>query len=412
MIQQFSLPKSEEDDFIRKMVDLLASDQIGELQDDELFKIILSSFNMFFFSNITSIDVQFTEECNLRCNYCFVRDKRENRFSPEMGMRALDFLILNSGSVKKLEYTFFGGEPLLEFDTMYLVMQYAAEVSEKTGKNIAFNATTNGILLNEDILKKTQGRINYLLSIDGDEKSHNKHRISKNGEGSFKHVFPKIQLLKRFQPWVGARMTICPDTVGDLLHNVDFLYRNGVNQFLIGATIEDEWDESAMKIYEEQYRMLGDYYIEKTTNNEPFRITTFEKELENDCSNGIWGCWAGRNHVIITYNGDIYPCSKFIGLESYNCSEFYLGNIFEGFTNLKARERLYNLQGDLFTKCQKCELVNECSGGCPADNFSHNRDLYVPCNTGCDMLKMRRGVLIDFWEKRKKLDKLKETTST
>jgi uncharacterized protein len=402
IIKQFSLPKPEEDDFVKKTIELLQINQIDSLNDEELFKIILSSFNLFFFCPITSIDVQFTEACNLRCNYCFIQEKRANRFTAEMGKRALDFMVMNSGSVDRLNYTFFGGEPLLEFDNMYEVLKYSEEVSRTTGKKIAFNATTNGILLTEDILKKSQGKLTYLLSIDGDEETHNKHRITKSGEGSFRNVFSKIALIKKFQRWAGARMTVCPDTISDLYHNVDFLYRNGINQFIVGPSIEMNWDEHALQVYEEQFRKLGEYHMAKTANGEPFRMTFFEKDpSELDCMNGVWGCWAGRNHVIITYNGDIYPCSKFIGLESYNCPEFNLGNIFEGITNLSAREKLFNMKGHLFKACQNCPEIDSCSGGCPADNYSVNRNLFVPCGTGCSMTEINNRVLKEFLEKKK-----------
>jgi uncharacterized protein len=409
LVKQFSLPQPEEDKFLKSTIPLFDNNQLGSLNDEELFKILLSSFNIFFFSPITSIDLQFTEECNLRCDYCFVKEKRINRFTSEMGKRALDYMVMNSGSKDKLHCTFFGGEPLLEFESMYEVLQYSDEITKITGKKINFDVTTNGILLNEEILKKSQGKINYLLSIDGDEKTHNKHRITKSGGGSFSNVFNKIALIKKFQPWTGSRMTVCPDTVSDLYDNVDFLYRNGINQFIIGASIELNWDEEHLKIYEEQFTRLGEYYIEKTANKEPFRMTFFEKnQSDSDCLNGIWGCWAGRNHVIITYNGDIYPCSKFIGLESYNCSEFYLGNIFEGITNLKARERLFNMKGHHFTSCQDCSDIAACAGGCPADNYSVNRSLYVPSVTGCSITKISNRILKEFWEKKDSAESTKQ----
>jgi uncharacterized protein len=402
IIKQFALPKPAEDDFIIRTTELLKSDQIGSLNDEELFKIILSSFNLFFFCPITSIDVQFTEACNLRCDDCFVLEKRPNRFTAEMGKRALDFMVMNSGAVDTLNYTFFGGEPLLEFDSLYEVMNYSREVTQTTGKKVSFNITTNGILLNDDILQKSQGRVNYLLSIDGDEKTHNKHRLTKSGKGSFQEVYSKIALIKKYQPWVGARMTVCPDTIADLSANVDFLHRSGVNQFIIGPSIEMEWDENALRTYEEEFRKLGDYHLARKAAGDPFRMTFFEKDdTEVDCMNGVWGCWAGRNHVIITHNGDIYPCSKFIGLESYNCQEFNLGNIFEGITNLSAREKLFNMKGHLFTNCQKCPEINACAGGCPADNYSVNRDLFIPCSTGCSITEINNRVLKEFLEKKK-----------
>jgi uncharacterized protein len=406
IVKQFSLPEPAQDDFIKKMTEMLDNDQLGSMSDDELFTIILNSYNLFFFCPITSIDVQFTEDCNLRCNYCFILEKRVNRFTAEMGKRAMDFLVMNSGAVTDLNYTFFGGEPLLEFDSMYEVLQYSEEITKVTGKKFHFNVTTNGLLLTEEVMKKSQGKINYLLSIDGDEKTHDKHRVAKNGSGSFRHVFGKISLIKKYQPWTGARMTVCPDTITDLCHNVDFLYRNGINQFIIGASVEMEWDEESLRTYEEQFNRLADYQLDKSANGEPFRMNYFEKDKEElDCMNGIWGCWAGRTHVIITHNGDIYPCSKFIGLESYNCSEFYLGNIFEGITNLAAREKLFNMKGHLFKSCQKCGEIDSCTGGCPADNYSMNRDLFVPSPTACQMTQINNRVMRKYRTKKNSAEK-------
>ena len=411
IIQEFSLPKTDEEQFIKQMVELLSKDGVGHLPDEELFKIILSSFNIFFFTPINSAEVQFAEDCNLNCNYCFVKNKRKNRFSSEMGKRALDFLVLNSGPLKQLDYVFFGGEPLLEFDAMYEVMQYSDEIFRLTGKKTGFNATTNGLLLTEEIMKKSQGKLNYLLSIDGDEKTHDKHRVFKNGQGSFKDVFPKIGLIKKYQPWTGARLTYTPDTVEDLYNNIDFLFRNGIHQFIFGPCLELEWDSRALTIYEEQLRLISDYYLDKITKKLPIRMTLFEgenKDTDLDCSGGLWGCWAGRNHVVITYTGDIYPCSKFIGLESYDCEEFKLGNIFEGLTNLPAREQLYNLKGSNYKVCQGCAVIDTCTGGCPADNYSQNRDLYIPCNSSCSITKINQRVVSDLRKRQKQLEQVKE----
>jgi uncharacterized protein len=412
IVKQFSLPKPAEDDFVKKSIELLNNDQFGHPDDEELFQIILSNFNLNFFSPITSIDVQFTEDCNLRCNYCFVLEKRVNKFTAEMGRKAMDFLVMNSGKVIDLNYTFFGGEPLLEFDSMFEVMKYSDKIEKVAGKKIHFNATTNGLLLTEDVLKKSQEKLFYLLSIDGDEKTHDKHRLSINGKGSFKQVFGKIALLKKYQPWTGARMTVCPDTIQDLSNNVDFLYRNGINQFIIGPSVEMEWNSDALRMYEEQFRLLADYHLARNESGDPFRMNFFEKDRDElDCMSGIWGCHAGRTHVIITFNGDIYPCSKFIGLESYNCSEFYLGNIFEGITNLSAREKLFNMKTSDFTSCQKCGEINSCGGGCPADNYSVNRDLYVPFGTACSMTKIKNLIIREYRAKQHAAEKDKQKLS-
>ena len=405
--KKFNLPQFTSPDFLEEVEKVLSQNQLNSLTDSEIFKLLLAIFNNTFFTPIDLIETIFTEQCNLQCDYCFVRKKRNNGFSIQLGKQALDFLVLYSGNKKDLYYTLLGGEPLLEFNKIVHILDYADKMAQQTNKKIYFDATTNGLLLNEEVLKKGKGRIKYLLSIDGDEESHNKHRKTLNGKGSFKTVFPKIELLKKYQPWVGARMTICPDTVSKLAKNVDYLYKNGINQFLLGPCYGPKWDEISLKIYEEELTKVSEYYDKRISKKDPFRITTFEKkENKNDCLNGIWGCRAGRNGVTITADGSIFPCSKFIGLESFSCNEYCLGNIYEGITNLSAREKLFNMQSEDFTECSECTEINSCVGGCPAENYNQNKSIYIPCKDQCELTKIQNRVVRKYWEKQKEEIKL------
>ncbi|MEI6899270.1 MAG: SPASM domain-containing protein [Bacteroidota bacterium] len=413
LLKEIHLPEFQElqEDYVKQMASLLLDNGLLPMSDEELFKLLLTSYNITFFSPIINIEVQFTEDCNLACTYCFVVDKRKNKFSAEMGKRALDFLVLNSGNEKNLVYTFFGGEPLLEFESMYKVMEYSKEVLDKTGKKTSFNATTNGLLLTKEILMKCEGMLPFLLSIDGNEKTHDKNRIRQNGTGSFKEVFSKIELLKKYQGWVGTKMTITPETVYDIMENVDFLFKSGVNQFLISPSYEYEWSDAALKEYGQQFRLLGEYHRERVKKGDYFRMSFFERKADDiDCLTGLWGCHAGRTHAVITYTGDIYPCTKFIGLEGYQCEELYLGNIFDGLTNLRARERMFNLTNHMFSSCGSCTQKNACGGGCPADNYYHNKSLYKPVKASCDMTHILHDVYAEYNLKSERIEAEKKAS--
>ena len=362
-------------------------------------------YNISNWGEITLMELIVTENCNLNCHYCFIKGKREKKMSLDIAKTAINFLLLYSGTAKDLNVTIFGGEPLLEIETVENIIDYCNILEkELPSKKISFSVTTNGTLITEEILTKINGRFLLLLSIDGNEEAHNLFRVDKKGEGSFGMVFSKISLLKRYQGWVGARMTIHPETVSSLFKNVEFLYDNGVNQFILGTCYGPKWDERALRNYERELLKVSIFYTQKSQNKNPIRITFFEKsENKNDCLDGIWGCRAGRNSVAVDQKGDIYPCSKFIGLESFGCDEFRLGNIFDGITNFQLREELSTMTNNNFGQCTSCDEISSCVGGCPAENYNQNRSIYIPCKDQCEITKIQNRVLRDFWAEQERV---------
>ncbi len=405
LVNNFSMTQLASSIFLKEAEKVLKQNNLYNLTDSEIFKLVLTIFNCSFFTSIDSLETVLTEQCNLKCDYCFIKKKSKNAFTIERVKQVLDFLVLYSGNEKELHFTLLGGEPLLEFETIFQLIGYSDQVSLKTGKLIHFDATTNGVLLSEEILSKGNSKVKYLLSIDGDEKTHNKHRKFLNSKGSFHDVISKIELLRKYQPWIGTRMTICPDTVSDLSRNVEFLYNNGINQFLLGICYGPKWPEKSLRIYEEELIKISDYYSKRIRNNDPFRITYFEKqEDKTDCLSGIWGCRAGRNNVTVLQNGDIYPCSKFVGLESFDCDEFKLGNIFDGITNLCMREKLFTMENKDFKKCSYCDESKSCVGGCIAENYNQNRSIFTPCKDQCEITKINNRVLRRFWAEQEQVN--------
>ena len=220
------------------LIQNIANQGISELPKFDFELLLNQFFNILHFDPITNLELFLTEDCNLACDYCFVREKHPKSTSWENIVSAINFLVFYSGDKQLLNLTLFGGEPLLEKGNIFRIVDYIEKLESQAGnKRFSISLTTNGTLITEEVLKRTKGRINFLLSIDGDKKTHDAYRKYKNGRGSFETIISRIDLLKKYQPWLGVRMTILPDTVQYLFENVKYLYSLGINQFLMGLAM-------------------------------------------------------------------------------------------------------------------------------------------------------------------------------
>jgi len=207
------------------------------------------------------------------------------------------------------------------------------------------------------------------------------HRKFPNGKGSFEVIASKLPLMKQKHGWLGARVTVTPETIGQLAEGVRELFELGINQFLIGLVHEADWDGEALKEIERQYEMLLQFYLWAKEKNLPLRMTMFEKGLEEVKKErrNLWGCGAGTGRVAVTPDGEIYPCSRFAGSKD---ERYVIGHIEEGFYKSKLPEALR--AGEWARpKCCKCPLAEICSGGCPAVNLEATGSLYEPPKAYC-----------------------------
>jgi radical SAM protein with 4Fe4S-binding SPASM domain len=152
---------------------------------------------------------------------------------------------------------------------------------------------------------------------------------------------------------------------------------------------------------------VGDYYLEQKAIGGNFRMTFFEKDAENlGGLTNSWGCRAGRKTISVNTNGDIYPCSKFLGYEEYDCPEIRLGNIYEGITNIRFRKKMSEMTSSSYEKCLSCQEIDTCFGGCPAISYYENRNIYDPCVAECELTKVQNRVLRKFIYKTEGASKL------
>ena len=350
-------------------------------------------------SYIKALCLNVVHDCNLRCKYCFA-DEGEYKgcrkpMSAEVGKRAIDYVLENSGNIKNIEVDLFGGEPLMVFDTIKEIVDYAKEKDKLYNKNIRFTMTTNSTLLNDEIIDyidKNMG--NIILSIDGRKEVNDNVRIRVDGSGCYDRILPNIKkMVDRRDPskQYYARGTFTRENT-DFFEDVMALANEGFSEISIEPVVLPDShnlsirSEDLPKIYE-QYDMLYKEMLRRAENNDnPFKFYHFNIDLNGGpcVYKRIAGCGAGHEYVAITPDGDIYPCHQFVGNE-----EFLLGNINSGIKNKNLSKDFKNAHIYNKPKCKECWARFYCSGGCKANNFNFNGDIHVPYEIGCEMQKKR-----------------------
>ena len=336
---------------------------------------------------LRKMEMFLTEDCTLRCDYCFVNDKdRRKRMSWETAKKAVDFLIEQSSSGSDLNIALFGGEPLMEFSLIKRIAEYAGSQAKEADRILTFSLTTNGTIMTEEIARfGREYGFNLMLSIDGTKEAHDRHRVYSGGrKGCWNDVVGEnFHLLKSIQGWMGARVTVSPDIAGYLSSGMKTLFEIGVNQFLIGPDHDAIWGEEEMDTLSSEMHRVVDFYVDSKTKGLPIRIAEFEKSVEDDrlAYNHSWGCDAGRTRVSVSTEGDLYPCCKLVrpfpGME--DCR---LGNLDTGFTYIRRRMDFVDYQPDE-ALCSKCGIRDRCGGGCPASNLHLTGSLFTPSPFEC-----------------------------
>jgi uncharacterized protein len=335
--------------------------------------------------SIEFVELILTDNCNLRCSYCWEKDKAPRSMSEETVMAAIRFLLERSGPRKELGVLFFGGEPLLCFDLIKTVHAYATGRGEALGKTIDWTMTTNGTLLDEKhVVWLAKHRVKYLLSLDGVGEDHDRHRKTADGRGTFDRIAANIPLVKRYQPWLGTRMTLTPATVRNLRKNVEALHAMGINQFLFECAHGIPWTSEELADYETALLETAELYLEMKRGKKPFRMKFFEEaEPGQNLEKPYWGCGAGRTRCCVDPRGDIYGCSKLANITGLGNGVLPLGNVLQGFTRIENRQPLLDSTLTHRKKCAACDLQKTCAGGCPAINAAATGSIYEPEEMTC-----------------------------
>ncbi len=355
-------------------------DELGISEEEGqrlLYKIALYT-NRSVFPPVTKVDLILTSGCNLRCKYCF-----ESACGSPVSMAgatarsAVDLLVDYSGAESDLSVLFFGGEPTLKFDLIKEITEYAEEVAASRNKTIGFDMTSNGVLLNEEMIEFfSLHRIKVLLSIDGLRESHDRYRVDRSGRGTFERAIRGMRLLKAVQPWIGAKMTVSPENVPDLYEDVVGLYELGVNDFVIGHATGIDWTVIDREGLFDQLRKL--YVWHKRSSRGDVRLSGDIQVGGSDPSGkgGSFVCEAGTSRICVDANGEISACGRVLALNDHQLLS-KLGDVKYGIYNLN--NRLDFVSGSkLQSACLKRGIAGDYRGGCYAENHFENQDIFQP----------------------------------
>lgn len=349
-------------------------------------------------SFVKALCLNVVHDCNLKCKYCFA-DEGEYKgcrkiITAEVGKKAIDFVIKNSGPRRNIEIDLFGGEPLMAFNIIKEIVDYAREQEKIHNKVIRFTMTTNATLLNDEIMEYIDKQMgNIVLSIDGRKSVNDKVRVRADGSGSYDRILPKIKTMvekrdKSKQYYVRGTFTRAnTDFYEDVKHLADIGFKEvSVEPVVLPEEHELSLREEDLPTIFKQYDKLYDYLLEKHNNNEDFKFYHFNIDLQGGpcVYKRIAGCGAGHEYLAITPDGDIYPCHQFVGSE-----EFKMGNIFEESIDNTISKTFKNAHIYNKPKCKDCWARFYCSGGCQANNFNFNGDVHIPYELGCKMQKKR-----------------------
>ena len=346
---------------------------------------------------VKALCLHIAHDCNLACRYCFAEEGeyhgRRELMPFEVGKAALDFLIANSGNRRNLEVDFFGGEPLMNFQVVKDLVAYGREQEKLHDKNFRFTLTTNGVLLDEDVMEFANREMaNVVLSIDGREQVHDFMRPFPKGAGSYRLIVPKFQKFaeSRNQDKYYVRGTFTRhnlDFSKDVLHLADL----GFKQISVEPVVAQETEDYALreedlpKLFEE-YDILAKEMIAREKKGEGFNFFHFMIDLEGGpcVAKRLSGCGSGTEYQAVTPWGDLYPCHQFVGDE-----KFYMGNVYEGVKNTDVREEFRGCNVYAKEKCQNCFAKFYCSGGCAANSYHFHGSINDAYDIGCQLQKKR-----------------------
>ncbi len=396
LVEQYS-GKYEKEDILEALDEINCLIEEGVLYSKDLYEDIAINSTKGK-SYIKALCLNIAHDCNLKCKYCFAEEGeykgKRQLMSAEVGKKAIDFVIKHSGPRKNIEIDFFGGEPLLVFDTIKEIVEYGRSEEKKYGKNIRFTMTTNGTLLNDEIMEyidKNMG--NIVLSIDGRKEVNDSVRLRADGSGIYENIVPKYKKMAEMRgesKQYYVRGTFTRNNT-DFYEDVKHMAELGFKEISIEPVVLPEGDELSLReedlpVIFQQYDKLYQYMLERHKEGNEFKFYHFNINLQGGpcVYKRIAGCGAGHEYVAITPEGDVYPCHQFVGNLDFKLGDIFEDKLDEGISMNFKEAHIYNKP-----KCKDCWARFYCSGGCQANNFNFNNDIHVPYELGCKMQKKR-----------------------
>lgn len=346
---------------------------------------------------VKALCLHIAHDCNLACKYCFAEEGEyhgdRSMMSFEVGKQALDFLVQNSGNRRNLEVDFFGGEPLMNFEVVKQLVAYGRSLEEKHNKKFRFTLTTNGILLDDEVMEFANKEMaNVVLSIDGRKEVHDMMRPTRNGRGSYDLIIDKFKKFAKLRAGKSyyVRGTFTHDNLDfskDVLHLAD----EGFDQISVEPVVGPEEERYTIKEADlpkimEEYDLLAREIIKREKEGRGFTFFHFMIDLTGGpcVAKRLSGCGSGTEYLAVTPWGDLYPCHQFVGED-----DFAVGNVFDGVTRQDIVSEFKKTSVYSKEDCRECFARFYCSGGCSANSYKLNGTINGTYDVGCKLERKR-----------------------
>ena len=386
-----------EEELYACIADVAALEKAGKLFTPDNFASMAGTFKERSGDVVKALCLHVAHTCNLNCSYCFASQGKYHGeralMSFEVGKRALDFLIENSGRRTNLEVDFFGGEPLMNWEVVKQLVEYARTQEEPHHKKFRFTLTTNGMLIDDDVIDFANREMsNVVLSLDGRKEIHDALRVDYAGKGSYERIVPKFQKLVKARGGKNYYMRgtfthANPDFTKDLFHMADL----GFTELSMEPVVCAPGDSAALtpediEIVKQQYELLAVDMLRREKEGKPITFYHYMLDLTGGpcIYKRISGCGSGTEYMAVTPWGDLYPCHQFVGEEKYK-----LGNIWDGVTNTALREEFRSCNAYARKECDGCWARLYCSGGCAANAYHATGSIRGVYEAGCELFKKR-----------------------
>lgn len=389
-------PAITRSEILEAIAEIDALKAVGKLFSKDAYEGLATSLQN---SNpeIKALCLHVSHACNLTCEYCFAGAGKyhgaQALMDLEIGKKAIDFLVEHSGKRRNLEVDFFGGEPLLNWEVVKQIVVYARSIEKSCGKNFRFTLTTNGVLIDDEVIAFSNAEMsNVVLSLDGRKEIHDRLRTSPDGSGSYELIVPKFKRLVEQRDGKGyyIRGTFTHNNVDftkDILHMAD----QGFKELSMEPVVSKKDDPYALTDEDlpelmRQYEQLAIEMMRRKEAGKGFTFYHFMLDLtRGPCIyKRISGCGSGTEYLAVTPTGELFPCHQFVGDPAFS-----MGNLWDGVTNTEKYSEFSQCNAYSRPECRECWARLYCSGGCAANAYHATGKLGGVYEYGCTLFKKR-----------------------
>lgn len=361
--------------------------------------------------DVKSITFVVTEDCNLICKYCYITGKNtKNKMDFAIAKKAVDFILDHPEDFPEnsVIFEFIGGEPFLEVELIDQISDYIkTELYRRNHKwfnNYRFSMATNGLLYGtpavQRYIQKNLSNLSIGISVDGTKIKHDLQRIKPDGSGSYDDVVKNIPLWLSQFPNSSTKATFSSEDLPFLKDSIINLYNLGIKNIPANVVFEDCWKEGDDQVFEDQLRELADYIIDNRLWQE-FSCTLFLDLIGYPVTEeGRKSNWCGAGRMLaIDYQGNFYPCVRFVGYSLNKRQGYVIGNVEQGYDHDKLRPFFaLNLEKQSTQECLDCQVATGC-GWCQGFNFDEAEidTIYQRATYICKMHKARVRANDYYW---------------